>query len=132
MKICSTCKEEKDINSFSKNKSMKDGLHNQCKSCRNSSYKSPEAIKNSRYKTRVWNRWKWSGFTEEDFNNKLIEQDNKCAICGVENPNHADHNHTTKTKRGILCKKCNTGIAYLQENTNVLQNAINYLNHYSR
>lgn len=33
MKICSTCKEEKDLNGFSKDKRMRDGLRSQCKQC---------------------------------------------------------------------------------------------------
>ena len=132
MKICTKCKQSKSLDSFHKNSRFKDGLQYQCKPCKSKSYKSPEAKERSRIQAKIWNRKKWSGFTDEEFNNKLAEQNNKCAICKEENPNHADHNHITKQKRGILCKKCNTAIAYFKEDTDVILGAINYLNHYSR
>ena len=34
-KICSRCKEEKNISLFSKNKNMIDGLQKECKDCKN-------------------------------------------------------------------------------------------------
>lgn len=34
-KICTTCKEYKDISEFAKNSSRKDGLQNVCKPCKN-------------------------------------------------------------------------------------------------
>ena len=33
-KVCSRCKEEKPLEAFGKDRSKKDGLHNQCKGCR--------------------------------------------------------------------------------------------------
>jgi len=40
---------------------------------------------------------------------------------------HVDHNHDTDEIRGLLCGKCNRGIAHLKENVTSFQNAINYL-----
>jgi hypothetical protein len=37
-KVCSTCKQEKEVSEFTKNKSSKDGYHNQCKVCRKEEY----------------------------------------------------------------------------------------------
>lgn len=75
-----------------------------------------------------------SGFTQEDYEQKLIEQNGKCAICGTNDNGKqdwcADHDHDTGTKRGLLCHKCNTGIGLLKDNTEVLQAAIDYLNKY--
>lgn len=58
---------------------------------------------------------KKSGWTIEEFDSAFEEQKQSCWICGVEltktkgfgNTAHADHNHTTGKKRGILCTKCN-------------------------
>jgi hypothetical protein len=69
----------------------------------------------------------------------LKEQGGCCAICKVtENyKGHTgyrkdwsfsvDHCHTTGKVRGLLCNQCNRGIGMLQDDTNILKAAINYL-----
>jgi Recombination endonuclease VII len=134
-KVCSTCKVTKYFKDFSKNKSRPDGYHNQCKVCR-SKYNPPrKSSEKSKIRLRAWNRLKSSGFTQEDYNQKLQEQNGRCAICGIENDNTkdlcADHDHKTGKKRGLLCHKCNTGIGLLQDDINILCKATDYLIHYS-
>ena len=135
-KKCSSCKEMKYFQDFSKNKSRPDGHHTQCRVCRSKYKPSPEVMARNRDRLRRWNRYKLSGFTQEDFDNKLKEQNYKCAICGTDDPGktnwHADHDHSTKEKRGILCHKCNTGIGLLQDNIDILCSAIEYLRHYTK
>lgn len=53
---------------------------------------------------------------------------NNCEICGHKNRLVVDHDHLTGNIRGILCMKCNFGIGYFQDNTELMFNAINYLN----
>jgi DNA-directed RNA polymerase subunit RPC12/RpoP len=136
MKHCSTCKTEKESSEFNKNKSGKFGLHNQCRDCTKLWKPTPEALAKARKKTREWNRLKLTGFTPNDFEEKLAEQNNKCAICGTEDPGatnwHADHDHKTGQKRGILCHKCNTGLGLLKDDIDILCSAIEYLNHYTK
>lgn len=43
-KVCSKCKISKTIDSFNKNKAMKDGYQNQCTVCQNSYWKSKNQI----------------------------------------------------------------------------------------
>jgi hypothetical protein len=51
-----------------------------------------------------------------------------CEICGVKSDYlTVDHNHSTGEIRGILCKKCNTGIGLFCENIESIKNAIKYL-----
>ena len=135
MKKCSKCKTKKEYKEFYKDKRNSDGYGSNCKKCKAEYQPSPEAKERKLIKSRHHNRFKWSGFTEQDFQNKLKEQDYKCAICGTDDPGktnwHADHDHETGTKRGILCKMCNTALGMLNDDVDKLANAIKYLNHYS-
>ncbi len=135
-KKCSTCKKKKYLKDFSKNKNRPDGRHTQCRVCRSKYKPSPESLKKNRERLRVWNRFKVSGFTQEDFDSKLKEQNYRCAICGTTDSGRsdwcADHDHKTNEKRGILCHKCNTGLGLLQDDIDILCSAIDYLKHYTK
>ena len=53
------------------------------------------------------------GLTKDDIEQKLKQQDYKCAICGEKQDNkslHLDHDHQTGKIRDFLCGKCNTQI----------------------
>ncbi len=87
---------------------------------------------------RGWKRKGIVGVTWDDFVEMYAEQNGKCAICfqGVNlkgrgrakaNIAHLDHDHKTGTARGLLCQNCNTGIGFLQDDTDVLRSAIEYL-----
>lgn len=45
---------------------------------------------------------------------------------------YVDHNHETGEVRGILCRVCNVGLGHLQDSKILLNNAIRYLDAYSR
>jgi hypothetical protein len=49
-----------------------------------------------------------------------------CAMCRRAG-DHVDHNHSTGTIRGVLCKKCNTGLGMLGESPAQLRAAASYL-----
>lgn len=76
------------------------------------------------------------GITLEDYNEKLIEQNNKCKICNQENTFDrygvlaVDHDHSTGKIRGLLCYKCNVGLGNFNDNKQLLEKAINYLKEY--
>lgn len=73
------------------------------------------------------------GITLEDFERMVLAQGNLCAICNEPPENkdstklHIDHCHTTGKVRGLLCRSCNIAIGYLNDDINLLQNAIKYL-----
>ena len=70
------------------------------------------------------------GITLDIFEQMVMEQGNKCKICGSDNNDrtlHVDHCHTTLKIRGLLCSKCNSGLGMFNDNTEMLQLAINYL-----
>ena len=73
------------------------------------------------------------GITLEEYNQMLIDQEGKCLICNkhytkFESNLSVDHNHKTGEIRGLLCKNCNVGLGFFEDNCNLLLNAINYLN----
>ena len=79
------------------------------------------------------------GFTEELFNQRVKEQNNKCAICNcdfdeniVMRKKSADHCHSENKPRGILCRKCNVLLGNANDNISILSNAITYLNYWQR
>jgi hypothetical protein len=82
-----------------------------------------------KHKHRAYCRQRETGFTPELFSFRLIEQENKCAICDAEffgTPN-ADHDHVSKKPRGLLCRKCNLAIGLLQDSEVVIEAAILYI-----
>lgn len=59
------------------------------------------------------------GITIEDYYQMLAEQEGVCGICGgQQNPRYryfdVDHNKLTGLVRGLLCRRCNTGLGYLE------------------
>ena len=83
--------------------------------------------------------WKY-GITTPERDNLLIKQDNKCLCCnsaisflGMADTasRHSavvDHCHKHGYVRGILCGSCNLLLGKAYDSTEVLQQAINYLN----
>ena len=74
------------------------------------------------------------GITLEQYDAMLDEQENKCAICfvsfkGVRDAcsSVVDHDHQTGKVRGILCNSCNRGLGLMDDNIEVLKNAVAYL-----
>lgn len=81
------------------------------------------------------------GLTPEEHAEKLKNSNHVCDIC--EKPETSvdgrtgslrilsvDHCHNSKKLRGMLCTRCNTTIGRVEENTELLEKMINYLNKY--
>jgi len=77
------------------------------------------------------------GITLDQYNEIFNKQNGKCMICQSDNNGFyrkkprafaVDHCHTTGKIRGLLCSDCNTGIGFLKDNIDLLNNAIKYLN----
>lgn len=86
------------------------------------------------------NKWIWDGLrqryglSQEEFSVLLKKQNGCCAICEevfVPTKTHprlsVDHDHKTKTIRGLLCHKCNVGLGLFRDSETYLQNALAYL-----
>lgn len=101
-----------------------------------------EYLKNKRIKhpgaVKGYNRkYKWKaryGISPEQYEAALEACNYTCQICGEKCSVRLaiDHCHDTQENRGLLCKKCNTGIGMFQHDTWLLENAINYLRTWRR
>jgi len=127
-KVCTRCRKIKPMVQFCVSRKRANGRGSTCKSCALSVHRM--------------NKY---GITDEQFIQMLVDQDGKCAVCGIdaetylERSGHefsVDHDHgccpdSHKTcglcLRGLLCHLCNIGIGNLQDSVEVLQNALNYL-----
>ena len=69
------------------------------------------------------------GWTPESVEEAKVKQENRCAICNkvFESTPHADHNHKTKTPRGLLCGTHNQAIGLLQDSPELCDAAAAYL-----
>lgn len=151
---CTTCNKDKDINEFGIFRGKTNKTCKTCRDRRNRAYSgdSNSSYNKEKYadyykkvKTEPWfletrfrNRIKRKyGITLEFFNSMLNKQKNKCAICSIkltvnktvggQNTDACvDHNHKTKKVRGILCRRCNVALHYL-EDYKYINESLNYL-----
>ena len=124
LKRCSKCLDIKHIDSFGIDNFTKFKLTSWCKSC------IKDKTQRTQKKDSLQQKYKLS---LDDYKNLIISQNGKCKICNqvldLQNPKsvHVDHCHTTLTVRGILCRHCNMGLGFFQDNITFLSEAINYL-----
>ena len=130
-KVCAKCGEKKERSEYHKDSARADGITSYCKKCKLNTNKAwrknnPEEMKQSQRRTR---RKREYGVSGEDYDNMLLEQNNKCAICkdAIGYEASVDHDHKTKKVRGLLCGKCNSGIGLLKDNPEILRSAALYL-----
>ncbi len=72
------------------------------------------------------------GISLKEYSELLIKQNNNCAICQTPQSKLKtklciDHCHETGKVRGLLCHTCNRALGLLKDNTNILKEAIKYL-----
>lgn len=79
------------------------------------------------------------GISLDQYNQMLLFQNNRCAICGeiesVRSNNKSggikslavDHCHATGRIRGLLCNRCNIGLGHFKDDIWVLGRTIEYL-----
>jgi len=152
---CKDCGDKKLVGEFVKNKRVRLGYTHLCKLCHNEHEKKRPKTKTARnaanqryrekyhtdskerervgkvskiYRRRSYLKMKY-GVTEEQVVALRKYQGNKCAIClkpFTKTP-CLDHDHETKTLRGLLCAACNLGLGKFEDDTCRLDRAIAYL-----
>ena len=132
MKTCVKCNTPRLHDDFSKDKNRKDGLYVYCKICmrtwsREYRLRKPREAKHSEIKYKY-------GITIDQYNKKLFEQGNCCAICGTDKPGgghenlYVDHDHNTGKVRGLLCRNCNLMLGHAFDKIEILESGISYIN----
>ena len=157
-RICCKCKVKKELSSenFTKDKNDITGFTYSCKICRKEQYRiyrlnNPDKVKSTNQKSLVKRKEYYNTperklhyrkkfierkfkITYADYEEMQTKQNNKCAICGLEESHidknylSVDHNHISGAVRGLLCSRCNFGLGYFKDSIENLKNAIIYLN----
>jgi hypothetical protein len=147
-KRCPRCREVKQVSDFRHEPSRPRGLAIYCRACdpiiRREKYLTRRQAHNDyarRYQqerpekrsayTRRYALKKFYGITPEQWDQMYERQRGCCLLCGeapARKRLHVDHCHETGLVRGLLCTSCNSGIALLRHDPELLTAAIAYLN----
>jgi coproporphyrinogen III oxidase len=129
LKTCKVCGVEKNISDFY-------ARRNDCKDCKNAAarkIRKEQPEKYAKYKKRAneYLKERRYGITQDQFNQMLVDQNNMCRICSNEfkstKDTHIDHCHNSSIVRGLLCNNCNMALGQFNDNLDIMENAIKYL-----
>lgn len=139
MKQCQMCKVTKPVSDFYPSSQTKDGLFSYCKPCKGEANKKSNSKQLSENRDKFlkqrqsWHLKQKYGITLEQYDELLIKQNGKCAVCSKPEQEEryrrlaVDHCHDTLKVRGLLCHRCNRAIGLLKDNVDYLRSAIVYL-----
>lgn len=136
MRQCKKCKKYKTPDKFTKNKNCSKGIEHTCRKCSSDRKINWEKINRSAYKN-AYLKYKFK-IDLNKYTEMSKKQNSVCAIC--KNPETEifkksnklkdlciDHCHFTGKIRGLLCRKCNTGLGNFRDSPEYLKTAIKYL-----
>jgi len=153
-KRCTKCKKFKVLSEFCKNVHAKDKHNFRCKTCCSEQQKvfNRKHPKYQQGQVQKWNKnnpekrhkhqlrchyKRMYNLSLEDLNEMFLNQNNKCAICGIDQKDlkkrkglAVDHNHKTGKIRALLCGKCNRALGGFNDDIILLEKAILYLKKY--
>lgn len=124
---CLTCGQTKPIEEFGRDARIKSGYRHECKEC----------IGNPDRMRRIYVMARY-GLTPEQYDDIASRQRGLCEICGRPETATAvakhgianlsiDHDHRTGKVRGLLCRKCNTALGFLEEDADLLLKMRDYI-----
>lgn len=138
-KRCTRCGEVKSLDGFYANRGK-------CKECmkvlrrdRRVQYPDLHRQRDRDYyarnkdKVRAYQIEKMYGVSIEQFNQMVVDQGGRCALCGRVplSPHtsvlHMDHDHVTGAIRLPLCSSCNNGLGRFRDDPNLLRAAAAYI-----
>jgi len=132
-RFCRECLERKPITQFP----FTTGGHYRRRKCETCVYVRQVEVRTANphlYKglVRWWHILRKYNMTEEEFWQKLLDQEGRCGLCRLPLPQevsliHIDHNHFTGRNRGLLHPKCNRGLGHFDDSPERLRLAAAYL-----
>ena len=130
MKNCNKCGVEKPLTEYTKrSKKSRDGHCHTCKDCLKVYRKSlnyPDLYKRSGKNSYLKSRY---GIDIKQY--EEIMSSGICNVCGTnEGRMCLDHCHSTGIIRGCLCHKCNTALGLFNDDTEIMNKAIEYIKRY--
>lgn len=159
MKQCIRCNGIFPLERYYSDKSKKDGKTPYCQDCRREKAriqndKNPQLARDRARRARDRDRLAYDlarmGLTKKEYFWLVTEQEGRCAICGEEEaltlPSgekrrlSVDHDHKCCEKkrdicgmcnRGLLCNRCNRMLGMINDDIDLLKEAVNYLERYS-
>lgn len=67
------------------------------------------------------------GLTWQEFDAMVAKQGGRCSICHDRCELVIDHCHKLSDVRGLLCKRCNSGLGFFRDSPSILRNAAAYV-----
>lgn len=128
-KLCTSCQQHKNLESFKKNKNGKFQRYSICKKCSSERSKYRYANGDS-YAVRLQRLY---GLSVNEYEQMYAEANGCCQVCGVSEESlnkrlAVDHCHATGKVRGLLCSKCNTALGQLDDSLEKISSLYSYLN----
>ena len=124
-KTCNRCKVNKHLSLFG-NDSGGNKLRSWCRDCDSIVNKERRLIRNCA-----------PAIPDNHFcpickkNENQLNETQQPTICKRGSPWVCDHDHTTKSFRGWICRKCNLGLGNFNDDYTLVLNAAKYLKEYS-
>jgi hypothetical protein len=132
-KTCLVCDELKLYSEFNKRAAMADGHNSECRAClcaRNKNRYTQDRAQIRKNQRAYLLKTKYN-LTEDELNELVVSQDNKCKICKKEFDEErrfvVDHDHVTHKVRGALCIGCNTSLGHFGDDEVGALSALNYV-----
>ncbi len=82
--------------------------------------KHPETLRSYKLKTKY-------GISISEYEELYKSQNGKCFLCESKDNLCVDHNHISGKVRNILCKKCNTALGMVNDNSSLLRKMADYI-----
>lgn len=132
MKPCSRCGDVLPRSGFFPDRRTRDGLSKVCGRCRGrlAAVRKRVAARSRTDDDKRRDSLGARGLSPQDYDLLLELQGGGCAICGYDPGGrklNVDHDHTAGRVRGLLCRKCNTGIGFFGDDLEGLRKAVEYL-----